>query len=76
MDHSLLFINHFPHARAAERAEIERLPTRSGIERRAIQNHAKSAGPGFNHARAKLAHVTVGVIKTIRGHFDVIEMGK
>ena len=62
------FVHHILDRRAGDRACVEQLPSRSGIERRAVEIDPPAIGRLVHHTGAKLGQIRIGIIQAL-GHF-------
>jgi len=70
MGDAILFIDHVPDRHARQRAQVEGLSARSGIEGSAVEVHAPAVVGCLNDARAKLAEITILIVETFGQHVD------
>ena len=67
MPDAVFLVDHFLDGDASQRAQVEGLPAGGGIERGAVEVHAKAVGRGFHHAGVELAEIAILIVETF-GH--------
>src|SRR5260370_41093168 len=67
---AIVVIHHLAHRHTAERAGVERLPARSGIERCPVQVDAPVVRARIDDASPEFSQITVAVGKAIRHWID------
>ena len=75
MRYAILFVYDFRDRDSAQLAEIERLPTRGGIEGRAIEIDPLAVSAPVDDIRPKFGQITVVKIKSLGQSSIVIHLG-